>query len=239
VQAKTGGRRWAAPTALIAMALACLAIAVAAGLGADAAATRAPTAAQRATAAATAVADRWRTWPADRIFPASLSYSTNLLTTETATRVAIASQHSCASAIDPIAAGLAARHRCRAGLRATYLDQLGGILYTVGVLAFPTNRLAAAFAARLPADGLVLQALAVPGTSSALFSPAARQATTSRVAGPFVVVTVAGYTGGEPAGPTQEQRPGVFAPAAQLATEVAAPLSRVVPVNCRSPQWSC
>jgi hypothetical protein len=235
-------RRWPAVTALIAAGLACLAVAAVAGLGADADATRAPTAAQRATAAATAVADRWRTWPAGRIFPAALSYSTNLLTTETASRVAIAPQTSCVSAVDPAAARLAARDRCRAGLRATYLDQLGGILYTVGVLAFPTGRLATAFATRLRAggtDALVLQALALPGTPSALFSQQARQTATSRVAGPFVVLTVAGYTDGEPAGPGQEPRAGIFAPAAQLSADVAGPLERGVAVNCSRPQWSC
>jgi hypothetical protein len=235
-------RRWPAVTALIAAGLACLAIAIVAGLGADADATRGPTAAQRAAAAATAVADRWRTWPAGRIFPASISYSTNLLTTETAGRIAIAPQTSCAGAIDPAAARLAARDRCRAGLRATYVDQLGGTLYTVGVLAFPTSRLATAFVARLPTagtDGLVLRAFALAGTASARFTAPARQAATSRVAGPFVVLTVAGYTDGEPSGPGQEPRTGIFAPARQLAAEVASALSRAVHVNCGNPEWSC
>lgn len=239
---KHGRRRWPAVTALIAAGLACLAIAIAAGLGADADATRGPTAAQRAAAAATAVADRWRTWPAGRIFPASISYSTNLLTTESASRVAIAPPTSCASAIDPTTARLAARDRCRAGLRATYIDQLGGTLYTVGVLAFPTSRLAAAFAARLPvsgADGLVLRAFALPGTASTLFTAPGRQTAMSRVAGPFVVLTVAGYTDGEPAGPGQEPRTGVFAPARQLAAEVAGALASAVSVNCGKPEWSC
>ena len=237
-----GRRRWPAVTALISACLVCLAIAVVAGLDAETGATRGPTAAQRATAAATAVADRWRTWPAGRIFPASISYSTTLLTTETASRVAIAPQTSCASAIEPTADRLAARDRCRAGLRATYVDQLGGTVYTVGVLAFPTSRLAAAFAARLPvgsADDLVLRAFARAGTASALFAAPARQVATSRLAGPFVVLTVAGYTDGEPTGPAQEPRTGIFAPARQLAAEVASALDRAVHVNCGSPQWSC
>jgi hypothetical protein len=242
VPADAPRRRWQAVTALIATAVVCAAIAIAAGVGAATDATRAPTAAQRAAAAATAVADRWRTWPAGRIFPASLGYSTNLLTTETASRVGIAPQTSCASAVDPRAARIAGRDRCQAGLRATYLDQLGGILYTVGVLAFPTSRLAAAFAARLradSADGFPLRAFALADTTSALFSEQARQTATARVAGPFVVLTVAGYTDGEPAGPGQELNTGIFAPAGQLAAEVAGPLARVAPVNCSSPQWAC
>ncbi len=238
----TPRRRWRAVTALIATGLVSLAIAVAAGVGACSAATRGPTAAQRAAAAAIAVADRWRTWPAGRIFPATLTYSTNLLTTEQASRVGIAPQSTCASAVDPVAARLAAREHCQAGLRATYLDQLGGIVYTVGVLAFPTSRLAAAFAARLPSGrgrGFALRALALPGTASVLFTPQARQTATSKVAGPFVVLTVAGYADGEPTGPGQQPRTGIFAPASQLAAEVASPLARVVPVNCSKPQWEC
>jgi len=224
------------------VAVACLAAAVASGITAVKLATRPPTPAERATAAATAVADRWRTWTAGRIFPSALSYSTSLLTNETASRVAIGTQTGCASAVDPAFAALAARDHCRAGLRATYLDQLQGILYTVGVLAFPTVSRAAAFSAGLSADhtgGFALQALAVPGTASSLFSPQARQAATARQAGPFVIVTVAGYADGQPAGSGQEARADIFAPAAQLAADIGSPLTVPIQVNCRSRQWTC
>jgi len=224
------------------VAVACLAVAVTSGLTARKLATRPPTAAERAAAAATAVADRWRSWTAGRIFPSGLRYSTSLLTTEDASRVAIGTQTACASAIDPAFAALATRDHCRAGLRATYLDQLQGILYTVGVLAFPTARLAAAFSAGLSADHtgvFALSALAVPGTASSLFSAQARQAATTRQAGPFVILTVAGYANGQPAGRGQEARAEIFAPAAQFAADVARPLTAPIRVNCRSPQWSC
>jgi hypothetical protein len=205
-------------------------------------ATRAPTSAERATAAATALADRWRTLPAGEIFPAALSYSTSLLTTESASLVGIGSQTACASAVDPAFAAVATRDQCRAGLRATYLDQPQGILYTIGVLAFPTIRQAAAFSAALSADHsgvFALSALAVPGTASSLFSPQARQAATSRQAGPFVILTVAGYADGQPAGSGQQSRADIFAPAAQLAAAVERPLTVPVHVNCRSSQWIC
>lgn len=227
---------------LVVAALACLAVAVASGVAAVQMATRAPTPAERAAAAATAVADRWRTWTTGRIFPAALSYSTSLLTTESASRVAIGAQTACANAVDPAFASLTNRDHCRAGLRATYLDQLQGILYTIGVLAFPTARQAAAFSAGLSAShtGLfALRALAVPGTASSLFSPQVRQAGTTRQAGPFVILTVAGYADGQPAGSGQETRAEIFAPAAQLAAEVGRPLTTPIEVNCRSPQWAC
>jgi hypothetical protein len=222
--------------------VACLAVAVASGIVADKSATRAPTAAQRAAAAATAEADRWRTLAAGQIFPAVLSYSTSMLTTETANRIAIGTQTACVSAVDPAFAALATRDHCAAGLRASYLDQLQGIVYTIGVLAFPTARRASAFTAGLSADHadvFPLTPLALPGTASSLFSPQARQAATTRQAGPFVILTVAGYADGQPAGSGQETRPDIFAPAAQLAATVADPLTAPVQVNCRSPQWSC
>jgi hypothetical protein len=201
-----------------------------------------PTAAQRAAAAAEAVAARWHTWPAGRIFPTALSYSTGLLTTETASRVEIAPQTSCSDALAAAQARRAARDQCRAALRASYLDELQGVLFTVGILAFRNTREAAAFAAGLPATSATafsLGVLALPGTTSSQFTLAARQTATARQDGPFVLLTVAGYADGEPAGAGQQARPSIFAPAVQLAAEVLAPLTRPVTVNCASPQWSC
>ncbi|HEY1914892.1 MAG TPA: S8 family serine peptidase [Streptosporangiaceae bacterium] len=146
------------------MALACLAVAVVAGTAAHAALVRGPTAAQRSAAAATAVTGRWHTWAAGRIFPATLSYSTSLLTTETADRAGIAPGSGCAAALDSGVVALADRDRCQAGLRATYTGQLQGILYTVGVLAFPSPRQAAA-AGVAAAGGLGQQVRAADTTS--------------------------------------------------------------------------
>jgi hypothetical protein len=250
-------RRGRRPVVLLLLAaMVCLVVAVAAGTAAHADLARKPTRAQRAAAAAEAVADRWRSMPAGRIFPATLSYSTSLLTTETASRVGIAPQASCTEAIDPAFARLAARDHCGAAVRATYLDQLQGVVYTIGVLAFPSPRAAGAFAAQLPAGSaqlpagsaqlpagsaksIPLRALALPDTASSRFSPRARQATTVGHVGPFVVLTVAGYSDGQPAGAGQEARPSVFAPAAQLAGEVIGPMTRPVTVNCASREWSC
>jgi hypothetical protein len=224
---------------LVVAGLACLAIAVAAGTAAHAALVRGPTAGQRAAAAVAAVAGRWHTWPAGRILPATLAYDTSLLTTETASRAGIAPGAGCAAALDPGAARQAGRDRCQAGLRATYTDQLEGTVYTVGVLAFPDARLAAAFAAGLPRGGIVLRAFALPGTASARFSAAARQAGTAEQTGPFVVLTVAGYADGEPAGAGQQARPSAFSPAGQLAAAVSGSLAQPVTVDCASREWSC
>jgi hypothetical protein len=124
---------------------ACLTVSVLAGLRAAAERGMRPTAAQRAVAAAAAVAQRWRAWPAGRIFPARLGYTTSLHTQETARRAGIAAGSGCAAAMDRAAAREALRDGCRAALRATYADELQGIVYTIGILVFARRSGAAAF----------------------------------------------------------------------------------------------
>lgn len=219
---------------------ACLAVAAVAGLTAWAAQTRPPTAAELSAAARAAVARRWRAWPEGRIFPATLGYRTSLLTKERAARVGIAPGHVCAAGLTGTAAALARRDGCVAVLRATYLDSLQGVVYTTGVVAFRSPAAAGAFARaaahdRLPAG---LRAFPLPGTGTSRFADGARQAQASRQAGPYVVLTVAGYADGRPRG-AGNRRSSVFAPARQLAAEVLQPLTVRPVVRCGSPGWSC
>jgi hypothetical protein len=224
------------------IAACCLVVAVVAGTAAHAELTSKPTSADLAAAAAQAMSDRWRSWPAGRIFPSELGYSTNLLTQETARRLGISPSVTCAAGIDASLGRLARRDGCRAALRATYVDELQGVVYTIGVLAFGSARHAAAFARGLPqgqASIASVRADAFGGTASAAFDDAARQVATMRQQGPYVVLTVAGYADGRPAAATGERRDAVFAPAAQLAAEIIAPLTTPVQVNCASRDWSC
>lgn len=217
-------------------------MAIAAGTQAHRELTRKPTAAELSAAAAAAVAGRWRTWPAGRIFPAGLGYSTDLLTQETARRIGVSPGTACVAAVDRALDRLAARAGCRAALRATYLDQLQGVVYTVGVLAFADRPRAAAFVRGLPRNPprvIGLRAQAFPGTGAAAFDDAARQVATARQDGPYVVLTVAGYADGRPAAVTAKPRTSVFAPAAQLAAAIIGPLTVPAEVSCRGPEWSC
>jgi hypothetical protein len=221
----------------------CLVAAVLAGGAAIAQQTRRPTVAERAAAAATAVARRWRTWPAGRIFPATLGYTTTLLNTGTARRVGISPDDQCAAALDPALAGPARRDGCRAGLRASYVDELQGVVYTTGVLAFPSPAKARTFdrrlpSARRPAGGL--RALAFPGTAAARFADDARQTVIARQDGPYVLLTVAGYADGRSAAATGQYNKMAFAAAGQLAHAILAPLNRPAVVDCAATrQWSC
>jgi hypothetical protein len=209
---------------------------------AHAALTRKPAAAELSAAAAFGEASRWQRWPAGQIFPAGLTYTTDLLNDESARRAGIAPGYRCAAAVDAALAALTRRYGCRAALRASYLDQPGGVVYTLGVLAFPDPRAAAGFfghysAGRSPVRGL--HALALPGTPAAAFADAARQTASAGLYGPYVVLTVAGYADGRPAAATGERRSSAFAPATQLATEIGTPLAQPETVRCATRQWSC
>jgi hypothetical protein len=229
--------------ALIALAaLCCLAVAVLAGRAAVAGQTRPPTPAERAAAAAAAVAERWRSWPAGRIFPADLGYTTTLSGRETAHRVAISPDYRCAAALDAALDRPARQEGCRAGIRASYVDELDGVIYTTGVIAFPDPARAAAFIRRLPSarpPSAALRALALPGTASARFTAAARQTATARLDGPYVLLTVAGYADGRPAAATGEYDAPAFSAAGQLAREILTPLNRPAVVDCARRQWAC
>ena len=85
-------------------------------------------------------ASRWQRWPAGQIFPASLPYTTTGQPRNGAVMAGIAPGYGCAAAVDAALAGATRRYGCRAALRASYLDQPGGVVYTLGVLAFPDPR---------------------------------------------------------------------------------------------------
>lgn len=219
-----------------------LAVAVVAGVRAHAELVRKPTPAELSAAAATGVAQRWERVPAGQIFPASIRYTTSLLTKESATRVGIAAGDACAAALDRTLRNRARRDGCVAGVRADYTDQLSGSVYTVGILAFASTAKATAFYYGLPPGGYPatgLHALAIPDTPAALFSDAARQEGVAQAAGPYVVLAVAGYADGRPASTAGERRDSVFDPATQLVSAIAAPLAKPVTVRCGSTEWAC
>jgi subtilisin family serine protease len=229
-------------TAGATVALAGLAVAVVAGAHAHAMDTAPPTRAELSAASAIGIAQRWERMPAGAIFPATIGYTSDLSTKETATRVGIDPADGCASAVDGTLHALAARDGCVAGVRADYTDQLRGSVYTIGVLAFPSATRASQFYARLPRGGYPatgLRAFAVPGTPAALFDDAGRQTSAAQPAGPYVVLAVAGYSDGRPASAKQERRTSVFFPATQLVSAVAAPLARPLTVRCGTAEWAC
>lgn len=224
------------------IAVVSLGVAVQAARYAHSEAARGPTAAEESVAAATAVGQRWERLPRGDIFPAAFRYPTGLGTTETATLLSIGADDSCPGALDPPLQQEAQVLGCEAALRASYADELGGTVYTVGVLAFPTGEMAEAFSRSVPlgeypATGL--HTLTLPGTAAALFTDRARQYLAMRVTGPYVVLAVAGYADGRPAAAGTERRDSVFRPAGQLVAAVVAPLAAPQQVHCGAPEFAC
>jgi hypothetical protein len=145
------------------------------------------------------VASRWRTGPAGKIFPASVSYllPSSLLgagsgLTLAARRVGIAPQSDCPAAVDPALARLLGKRGCDAVLRATYTDSTGSFVITVGVAIMHGS---APAARSLPA-GNGLRPVPFPGTLAAQFGGRQRQMSGAAAHGPYLVLYTAGYTDG-------------------------------------------
>lgn len=150
---------------------------------------------------------RWRTWPAGKIFPASVRYPAPAVLgsamTLTARRIGIARQASCRAATDAAVATVLARNGCQAMLRATYADLTDSYVVTVGVAAFPGS--AAAGQARRQLDGPALastggagvapgvRAVLFPHTAAAWFGDNQRQMSGNAADGTYMVFYAIGY----------------------------------------------
>src|SRR4051794_11044145 len=121
---------------------------------------REPTQGELYRAATEEVRDRWRTWPAERIFPVSVPYTAEQGGIEESRRVGIAPGTGCADGIDPGPAAILRRGGCQALLRATYVDQLQGIVLTVGIAVVRDE-----FAARAAKDALTPADATEPGAT--------------------------------------------------------------------------
>ncbi len=169
------------------------------GGGLDYELTRQPTRAELAAASQADIASRWQRLPAGAIFPARVPYVTSDGARTTATRVGIAPPASCSAALDPAVAALLGRG-CRTVLRATYADQSGTLVATMGVVVMSD----AAVTARIEAgpgpaagwSGTGVRAVAFPGTIAAAFTDPARQLFAQQSAGPYLVLVAAGFADG-------------------------------------------
>ncbi|SDM14914.1 hypothetical protein SAMN05421874_1414 [Nonomuraea maritima] len=222
-------RPWPTLVAASALTLCCAAVAGVAGGGARTELVRGPSAAERDAAAAREVAERWRVWPAGRVFPAVLPYTAEQGGRERAGRIGISPRTACGGAVDPQVLAALRREGCRGVLRATYVDALRGVLVTIGVVVL-RDELGAVRAKEAfpvgggPAPGL--RPLAFRGTPADRFTPEVRQAGSVSQAGPYLVVMTAGQVDGRPASAAGEPRPAFFAFASEMAEQVLARLSR-------------
>jgi hypothetical protein len=206
---------------------------------------RAPTTGELYRAATEEVRDRWRTWPAERIFPDSVPYTSEQGGVEQARRVGIADGTGCAAGIDPRPALVLKRYGCRALLRATYVDQLQGIVVTVGIVAVSDEPAAAAVKDALsppdPTDPRdFLHALPFPRTVASLFDDPARQFGAAGQAGPYVVLTVAGQTDGRPGAAVTKKHTTAFTLAPEIGGNIVDALAQRAQPDCsQKRQWKC
>jgi len=158
---------------------------------------------------------RWRALPASAIFPASASYpppgslDDDPSLTLSAQRAGIASQASCAAAADPTAAAVLDRDGCTAMLRATYVDETGSYVVTVGAAVLPGATRAAAAAKAITADGgpaglgPTVHTVRFAGTLAASFTNERRQVSGVLSAGTYVVLYTVGYADSRPREPVE------------------------------------
>jgi hypothetical protein len=166
------------------------------------------TAAQQQEIMAWETAGRWRTMSAGQIFPAAVAYQlpgdafeAGKQLSMTAHLVGIARQATCQAASDPAAAAVLSADRCAAVLRATYADQTDSMLVTVGVAVMPGSTTARAVAGQLSA-GLQphpgVRTMPFRDTLAQAFGDPQRQVSWAISAGPYVIMSTAGYADGRP-----------------------------------------
>jgi hypothetical protein len=165
------------------------------------------TAAQQREITSWEMARRWRVLPAGKIFPAVVSYTVSAAALEgtasltlQAQRLGISPQENCSAAVTTAAASVLDHSGCSTAFQATYVDSSGSMVATLVVAVLPGSSAAssAAHALRAPTYGTAgpAEAFPVPGTPAAGFGDAERQLSHVDAAGPYVILSTAGFTDG-------------------------------------------
>jgi hypothetical protein len=150
---------------------------------------------------------RWRALSVGQIFPSTITYEVPAQAVNgdqglmlDADRLEISPATDCASGVSGGAATVLAADHCSALLRATYLDSSGSMVATLGVAVLPDSQAATAAARALAARGqdlaLAVRALPVAGTVASGFGDGQRQVADVEPAGPYVILSTAGFTDG-------------------------------------------
>lgn len=211
---RTGGRT---------LAFACLLTAGLVGLAvsalgiADHLLPRQFTAAQQQAISTWQMERRWRSLPAGKIFPVSVQYTVpaealggQQLVLQ-ARLLGVSQDESCAAALSGAAVRLFAKYHCSAALRATYVDASGSMVATVAVAVLPSSTDASAVVTDLTGTSsgsiesggtssrqAVARALKIARTPAASFGNKQRQMSEALGAGPYVILSSAGFADGRP-----------------------------------------
>jgi hypothetical protein len=157
---------------------------------------------------------RWRVLPAGKIFPAVVPYTVSAAALDApasltlqAQRLGISPQESCSTVVTTAAASVLEHGGCSAAFEATYVDSSGSMVATVVVAVLPASSAASTAARALKAATYgaagPAQAFPVQGTPAAGFGDTQRQLSHVEAAGPYVILSTAGFTDGRP-GPVSD-----------------------------------
>nr|WP_245653136.1 hypothetical protein [Herbidospora sakaeratensis] len=238
----TERRSWPALVVASALTVSC---AVVAGVGVSSAMTeltRGPTKQERRAAAAEELARRWRTWPAGKIFPERLGYTSEQGGREVARRVGIGPETDCARAVDAALRTAMDDAGCRGLIRATYLDAVEGVVVTIGVAAFRDAAAVMAATTALPREHRPspgLRPLTFAKTATERFTAAGRQYGTYHRAGPYLVMVTAGQADGRPAKALDRPMTSMFTFTDELSEQIARGLVAPEPATCESEGFLC
>jgi hypothetical protein len=153
------------------------------------------------------MARRWRVLPAGKIFPADVPYTVSAAALDApasltlqAQRLGISPQESCSAVVTTAAASVLEHGGCSAAFQATYVDASGSMVATVVVAVLPASSAATSVAHALKAAAYgspgPAQTFPVAGTPAAGFGDAQRQLSHVEAAGPYVILSTAGFSDG-------------------------------------------
>jgi hypothetical protein len=196
--------------------------------------TRKPTAKELELARAAELGSRWRNLDAGEIFPATVEYPLGLRVELRKTdrkprahRIGIAPASGCTAALDRKAADILTRHHCRAMLRATYVDESGTLVATIGVAVMPSAKDAADAEADFSSiggtstDRYGLLTVRFPKTAAERFSAGQRQVLAlSQARTPYVFFRASGWADGRRTLKENDRREDMFEFARQITIEV-------------------
>jgi hypothetical protein len=165
------------------------------------------TVAQRRQIAAWELERRWRSLPADAIFPNSVTYTVPGIDLNSDSNLALQARllsvsptTGCAGAVTGMAAQLLSKYGCTAAMRATYVDSSGALVATLVVAVLPDTAAEHVVVEDLVGSGstspVLVRTLRAADTPAAGFGGPQRQLTQAAGAGPYVILSTAGFADG-------------------------------------------
>jgi hypothetical protein len=164
------------------------------------------TVAQRQQITAWELEARWRSLPAATIFPGSVSYTVPGIDLDSSSNLTLqarllsVSQTTCVAAATGTAAELLSKYACAAAMRATYVDSSGALVATLMVAVLPDTAAQHAVVEGLTGSGttspVLVRPLRAAHTPAAGFGLTQRQLTQVGGAGPYLILSTAGFADG-------------------------------------------